>query len=159
MINFTIDAPEATRLEGLLKALPRQGRMRPRPVPTARPATPQRKWKGLPIRQPAVEEKPGPLAPAVSLFLPAAARRVFTQAAVNLTTHVQVEIPPPRPRHPALVAPTEAARRHSRLTWTEHVERYSLPDSARVVVTYAGPHVLAAVIGGDPIASEHRMAG
>lgn len=157
MINVTVDSAPAIRLDALLALLPRQGRMRPRVVPAARRTTPQRNFK-LPIRQPNIAQEPGPLAIASSLFLPAAARKTFSQAAVNLTTHVHVDLPPPPPRQPALVAPNEAARRHARLTWAQHVSRYALPEAALVLVTYAGPHVLSALLGGEPLAP-CRMTG
>lgn len=159
MINITVGAAEATRLDGLLKLLPRQGRMRQRALPKARSATPQRMWKGPPIRKPPVEVEAGPLAATVSLFLPAAARRVFLQATMNLTTHVHVHMPPALPRLPTLVAPNEAARRHSRLTWTERVARYALPHDAKVDVTYAGPPILSTIVGGNPLATARLRAG
>jgi hypothetical protein len=156
MINVTVDSAQAEPLDKLLKALPRQSRMRPRVMPAVRSNAPQRKWKGLPIRETTIE--PGPLAAAVALFLPAAARRIFSEAALNLTTHVHVELPPARHR-PRLVAPTEAARRHGRLTWTDHVARYALPEDARVVVTYAGPPILAGILAGNPSALARQKCG
>jgi hypothetical protein len=158
MINVTADAARAERLDALLKLLPRQGRMRPRTPP--RPKAARSPDRGdIAVQTPTAESKPGLLNVAVSLFLPAAARRSFSDIARGLTTHVHLHgAPSHRSSHP-LLAPDERARAHRRLTWEDHLARYALSKSVRVDVVHAGPPVLTTVLGGAAQARRRISVG
>ena len=82
-------------------------------------------------------QEPGPLLAQEPLFLPAEARRVFTELLHGVTFRVEVDRPPQEPR-PRLLAPTHARRQRRRCTWAENVERYALPEGALVNVECIG---------------------
>jgi len=83
-----------------------------------------------------------------SLFLPAAARRVFDDLVHDLATYVTVDLPEDPIPFPALLARSDGNRQHRRLTWTQHRERYALPDGAEVDITFAGGKRLVALLRG-----------
>ena len=83
-----------------------------------------------------------------SLFLPAAARHVFDDLVCDLATYVTVDLPEDPIPFPALLARSAGDRQHRRLTWTQHRERYALPDGAEVDITFAGGGRLAALLRG-----------
>ena len=97
------------------------------------------------IKPIAVEK--GPLAVHTALFLPGAARRVAVAILDDATFRIKVELPPPRPARPRLVAVDEADRQRRRKTWTDNVERYALPEGAHVSVEIAAPAKLQAFLG------------
>ena len=83
-----------------------------------------------------------------SLFLPAAARNAFDDLVHDLATTVTVELPEDPIPFPTLLARSAADRQHRRLTWTQHRERYALPDGAEVDITFAGGGRLVALLRG-----------
>lgn len=93
-----------------------------------------------------------------SLFLPAAARRLFRATLEDLTVRVVVSEEPMRAPHPLLVARSIADRQHRRQTWAQHVARYALPASATVNLTLAGGERWRACISGlDPGATVQQI--
>lgn len=147
MTSVTLDADTAARLRERWRLVPRRPPTAPVPTPPPSPQPKANRRGDLPLQR-LSEEPPGTYAIAVSLFLPAAARRGFAHAARNLTTHVEVDLPRPR-RQPRLIAATVGARQHRRLTWTERVARNALPDEAQVHVTYAGAGRLAILLDDE----------
>jgi len=83
-----------------------------------------------------------------SLFLPAAARHVFDDLVQDLASYITVTLPSAPIPHPALLARAAADRQHRRLTWTQHHERYALPDGADIDITLAGGGRLVALLRG-----------
>jgi hypothetical protein len=82
-----------------------------------------------------------------SLFLPARARQAFRASFDGATLRIEVELPPPAPPQPHLVAVDVADRQRRRRTWAQNVDRYALPDGARVRVNVAGSDKLRAMLG------------
>ncbi len=83
-----------------------------------------------------------------SLFMPAAARHLFDAQVRDLATYIRITLPPDPIPHPALLARSEADRQHRRLTWTQHRQRYALPDGADVDITLAGGQRLVRLLRG-----------
>lgn len=84
-----------------------------------------------------------------SLFLPATARRHFDSQVRDLTTYIQLTLPPAPIPHPSLLARSEADRQHRRLTWAEHRQRYALPDGADLNIVFAGGRRLVRLLRGQ----------
>jgi len=99
---------------------------------------------------------PGLLAVHDSLFLPAAARKLFTALFAHATIHVDAVQTTPMPRL-RLVAANVAGRQHRRKTWAENVARYALDDSQAPDIKIAGSKELRAFLGGP--GSPRRAAG
>ncbi len=93
---------------------------------------------------------PGPYTVADSLFLPASARQIFAEAFLGATIRVDVELPPPGEPRPRLIAVDIGDRQRRRKTWTQNVERYALPDEAKVRVEVAGSATLRQMLGEHP---------
>lgn len=91
--------------------------------------------------------RPGMLTVQAPLFLPAAARRLAADILSDATFHIEVELPPSRPARPVLVAADDADRQGRRKTWQQNVDRYALPDDARIHVQLAAPKRLRALLG------------
>ncbi len=100
------------------------------------------------ILQPPISTSAPALECLSSLFLPATARHVFDDLVHDLATYVTVELPEDPIPFPALLAGSVRDRQHRRLTWTQHRERYALPDGAEVDITFAGGGRLAALLRG-----------
>jgi hypothetical protein len=149
MINVSVDSVVAHDLEQLLRATPRRNRVSSDTPPPPQPKEPRSVVQrgDLPIQAPSAAT-PGPFAVQPPLFLPAAARRAFGDAASALAIEVRVDLPAPREAFPSLVAPSVSARRHAKLTWDQHVSRNALPQGARVDVRLAGPTALAFILRG-----------
>jgi len=94
-----------------------------------------------------IETPPGPLAIAPSLFLPAEARHAFREIFHGATLHVQVELPPPSPPRPRLVADDVAERQRRRKSWADNVARYALSDDAVVSLQVSGSDALRRFFG------------
>jgi hypothetical protein len=92
----------------------------------------------------------GPSAMQSSLFLPAAARHEFAAVFLGATLHIKVVLPPDDETRPRLVAANDADRQRRRKTWAQNVDRYALPDDARVIVNVAGSAALHAMFGATP---------
>lgn len=71
-------------------------------------------------------------------FLPAAARHRFEAIFLDATLRVEVDLPPPAPPRPRLVAADEADRQQRRLTWTDRNARNALSDDAIVRLDVSG---------------------
>jgi hypothetical protein len=84
-----------------------------------------------PLRAPPSGAPPGPWVPDVPLFVPSASRHLVR--ALIFPVQVDVKLAPrrdrPPPAHP-LLAPTQAARRHQRLSWTRRAERRAYAGKA-----------------------------
>ncbi len=93
-----------------------------------------------------IDSQPGPYAVADSLFLPARARQAFCAAFLGATLRIEVELPEPVAK-PRLVAVDVADRQCRRKTWAQNVDRYALPDGARVRVEVAGSATLRTMMG------------
>jgi len=85
-----------------------------------------------------LEEAAGPRATVPPLFLPAEARHRFREVFNEATLRVEVELPPPAPPRPRLVANDAAQRQHRRQTWAERGARNRLPEKALVRVEVTG---------------------
>ena len=94
-----------------------------------------------------IEATPGASAVADALFLPAAARQVFQAIFPDATLRIQVELPEPDEPRPRLVAVDVPDRQCRRKTWTQKVERYALPNGAKVRIEVAGSPLLREVFG------------
>ena len=94
-----------------------------------------------------IEVQPGPRALEDALLLPALARQLFAELFVGATLHLSVELPPPEPARPRLVALDPAARQHRRKTWQQNLDRYALPDNARVRLVVAASPKLRHLLG------------
>jgi hypothetical protein len=104
------------------------------------------------------EEKPGPLAVGESLFLPARARQVFEACFLGASLQVNVELPPPGPPQPHLLARDVADRQRRRKTWRQNVERYALPEGARVQLVATGLPAIRRLLGeSQPAKAEPRL--
>lgn len=77
-----------------------------------------------------------------SLFLPAAARKLFSACFLAASVRIAVELPPPEPPRPQLVAVDVADRQRRRKTWADNLERYALPKGARLEVSFEAPELL-----------------
>jgi len=93
-----------------------------------------------------IDSKPGRLAVLDSLLLPARARQAFRCAFVRATVRIEVELPEPIAQ-PHLVAVDVADRQRRRKTWAQNVDRYALPEGARVRVEVAGSALLTTMLG------------
>jgi len=94
-----------------------------------------------------IAAQPGPFTVQASLFLPAVARALAADLLTDATFHVEVEMPPHRAPRPLLVAVDDADRQRRRKTWQDNVDRYALPDGARVDVQVAARPKLRALLG------------
>ena len=94
-----------------------------------------------------IDGQPGPYEVNDSLFLPARARQAFCACFSGATLRVEVELPEPDPPRPHLVALDVADRQRRRKTWEQNVERYALPDGARVRLDVAGSDKLRRMLG------------
>ena len=95
--------------------------------------------------------EPGPLACTESLFLPASARQGFLRTLVDATLHIQLELGPPEPIGPVLVAKDAAGRQRRRMTWDQNLARYELPTGSKVRVNVAASPALRTMLGDTPI--------
>ena len=89
-------------------------------------------------------------------FLPAAARHHFEAIFLGATLRVEVDLPPPEPPRPRLVAADEAERQQRRLTWSDRTARNALPDDATVNLDVSGHRdlkLLFAPLRGAEVAS------
>ena len=77
-----------------------------------------------------------------SLFLPAEARRTFRECFAGASLSVDLELPPPEPPRPRLLARDVADRQRRRETWTQKRQRYALPAGANVRLTVEGGHLV-----------------
>jgi hypothetical protein len=85
-----------------------------------------------------IEASPGPWAVQASRFLPASARQVWREALSGLQLRIEITLPPPPPPRPRLLARDDADRQRRRLTWTQHRQRYALPDDTDIHIEVAG---------------------
>ncbi len=106
--------------------------------------------------QPIASPPPGPSRASPSLFLPATARRAFTEIIVHATLHVEVAVPAPEPPRPRLVAADEADRQRRRCTWDQNLARYALPEGTQVQLRAAGSERLQVMLEAVPTGA--RMA-
>lgn len=96
-----------------------------------------------------IDAQPGPFAVQAALLLPAVARGLAADILTDATFHIEVVLPPQRAPRPLLVAVDDADRQRRRKTWQENVDRYALPDDARVDVQLAAGPKLRALLGQD----------
>jgi len=96
-----------------------------------------------------VTDAPGPRAVHDSLFLPAEARHAYQARFLGGSVRIEVELPPPDPPRPRLLADDVADRQRRRKTWTQNLERYALPEKARVFVTVEGSPALRQMFGDN----------
>lgn len=94
-----------------------------------------------------IDSRPGLCAVTDSLFLPAMARHTFQAVFLGATLRIKVELPVPDPPGPRLVAVDVADRQHRRKTWEQNVDRYALPDGAKVQVDVSGSLTLRRMFG------------
>jgi len=94
-----------------------------------------------------------------SLFLPADARHVFDDLVQDLASYVTITVPSAPIPHPALLALSAADRQHRRLTWTQHRERYALPDGADIDITLAGGGRLVPLLRGAAARADNAASG
>lgn len=149
-IKFSVPKELALRLLSQLKERRETRAAIPQPAPATAP-TPER--KGLKRRSYSITPliaAPEHRAVHTSLFLPARARQLWREAALELSIRVQLTEAPLRPPWPLLLARDEADRQHRRKTWCETVERYALDPEAEVRVTFAGHSALAAYLQAPP---------
>jgi hypothetical protein len=83
-----------------------------------------------------------------SLFLPAAARKLFRAEAQGLTFIISVALPPLPPPWPLLIARSVGDKQHRRKTWQQNFDRHALSPEARVEVGIAGGGALRRMLGG-----------
>jgi len=86
----------------------------------------------------AIPDEPRALDVRDSLFLPAEARKVFQAVFQGASLRVQVELPPPEPPRPRLVASDTADRQRRRKTRQQNLERYALPKGSRIRLEASG---------------------
>jgi len=79
-------------------------------------------------------------------FLPSEARGRFREVFDHARLRVEVDLPPPAPARPRLVAADEADRQHRRQTWAQRNARNRLPDDAVVRIEAAGRGELAGLV-------------
>lgn len=113
---------------------------------------PRRQRPGEPF--PVVPPDPGTLVGGWAIsdpqLLPAAARAAFRRASREIVAHIDLHVPPPKPKHPYLV--TSAARRqHRRATWAERHARNALPADAKLHVVIEGAAALNGLLQSGPI--------
>lgn len=144
-IKFSVPAAEAHPLKQLLSD------RRAQPVRPPASSEPPRRSKRPPFDLTPVSGTPGPLAVHSSVFLPARARNLWREAALELSVRVTLTLPPPRPPRPLLLAIDDASRQHRRKTWTHNVERYALDLDTDVQITFAGPTTLRSILGRPPL--------
>lgn len=94
-----------------------------------------------------ITDSPGPRAVHDSLFLPAVARQLYRERFAGASMRIEVELPPPEKPRPRLLADDVADRQRRRKTWAQNVERYALPEGARVHVEVEGSEVLRGMLG------------
>jgi hypothetical protein len=94
-----------------------------------------------------ITDAPGPTAVVDSLFLPAVARQAFERCFLRSSMRIKVELPPPEPPRPRLVAADVADRQRRRKTWEQNLKRYALPERARVRVEVEGAPALRVMLG------------
>lgn len=94
-----------------------------------------------------ISSLPGPLELRDSLFLPAAARKLFTALFDKATLHVDVVDRAPTKARLRLVAESTAARQHRRKTWADNVARYASSDDEVPAVRVAGVAALWGFLG------------
>ena len=82
-----------------------------------------------------------------ALFMPARARNIIRTCFLGATLRIEVEIPPPERPRPRLVAEDVGDRQRRRKTWKQNVDRYALPEGAKVRVEVAGSAQLRALLG------------
>ena len=85
-----------------------------------------------------INDAAGPQLVHHSLFLPAEARRALRECFDGLSVSVDLELPPPEPPRPRLLARDVADRQRRRETWTQKRQRYALPEAANVRLTIEG---------------------
>ena len=105
-----------------------------------------------------VTTPPGPLAVAGPRFLPARARRDFRDCFLASTLRIRVDLPPPEPPRPRLVAVDVGDRQRRRKTWQQNVDRYALPVGTKVHVEVAGGAALRQMLG-DPTCRRVAVGG
>lgn len=108
-------------------------RLRKRLAEARGKAAPSRRVKIAPI-----DTQAGLHAAIGPRFLPAEARRRFREMFAELTLRVEVELPPPEPPRPRLVAADEAGRQHRRVTWAQRTASNALPEGAVVRLDISG---------------------
>lgn len=139
--SFAVSSEAAERLRPLLQAA-HLGRRKARSLTAALQAT-GGEAESRPVRHDGLlveplQERGGTSPVAHSLFLPAQARRAFASRFHRATLRVEVDLPPPQPGRPTLLARTRREKQHGRATWSEHLRRYALPSGAAVRVQMAG---------------------
>ena len=97
--------------------------------------------KALDLRP--IDVAPGLHAVLPPLFLPTEARRRFREVFDHATLRVEVDVPPPEPPRPRLVASDDKERQHRRQTWAVRGARTRLPEEAVVRVEASGRADLA----------------
>ncbi len=94
-----------------------------------------------------VTRSPGHRQAIESMFLPATARQAFRAIFQGATLHVDVELPDPPSPCLTLVADDEAHRQRRRKTWQQNLDRYALPEDAKVRIQVAAGPELRAMLG------------
>ena len=94
-----------------------------------------------------VTEAPGPLSIHDSLFLPARARQAFSTFFTEASMRIEVELPPPEPPRPMLLADDVADKQRRRKTWEQNVARYALPEGTRISIEVEGSPELRQMLG------------
>ena len=89
-----------------------------------------------------VTAAPGPREVCDSLLLPAEARHVHADCFLGASVRIEVELPPPEPPQPRLVARDRADKQRRRKTWGDNLARYALPEEARVDASFEGSEAL-----------------
>lgn len=151
-IKFSVPREPALQLKQQLQGVREAERKSTGTVPLPVQRKPvQRK----PARRPTFEHTPldgesGPRAVHIPLFLPARARHLWREAALELTIRVTVTEVPLRSSWPLLLAKNVADRQHRRKTWTENVQRYAIDPEVEVGITFAGRSTLATYLQSTP---------
>jgi len=158
MVKLTSFNVDRTEVEVLRRQLAELQVLRKECAPSVRKRVQKAESRPAPGPEPLIQPPPATTAVTsleclTSLFLPAAARRVFDDLVHDLATYVNVVLPDDPIPFPALLARSAGDRQHRRLTWTQHRERYALPDGAEVDITFAGGGNLVALLRGpEPLA-------
>jgi len=150
LTSFTMDRAE---VKAICRQLAKVQNLRKEHAITERKRAAEATGDGAAEPEPLVQPLPATTAEPVlaclpSLFLPAAARHVFDDLVHDLATYVTVDLPDDPIPFPALLARAAGDRQHRRLTWTQHRERYALPDGAELDITFAGGERLVALLRG-----------
>ncbi len=84
-----------------------------------------------------------------ALFLPAAARHLYSAAFIGASTRIEVIFPPPALVRPALLALDLGHRQRRRKTWEQNIARYALPGDVKVHFEIESGETLREILGQE----------